>query len=246
MDYSEFAGILSGNYDFYLIKFPESPPYRAYSITVAERGIHSFAGNLINDQMDSTNQKEMQSPSAIRENLMLILHENVSLAEKINYDGFSELIRQIRQADTVFLIATGRSGFAMRSIAMRLMHLGLKAFFAGETTTPAIKAGDLLWASSGSGSTGGILRAAGKAKQAGATVITMTTNPGSALAVIADTHVLIPAAEKQDHTESKSSQYAGSLFEQFLLLIGDAVFMQLWKIEGSPAEELWKRHANME
>jgi 6-phospho-3-hexuloisomerase len=56
----------------------------------------------------------------------------------------------------------------------------------------------------------------------------------------------VPAAEKEDRGGSKSKQYAGSLFEQALLLITDAVFLALWKLDGTPAEELWKRHANME
>jgi 6-phospho-3-hexuloisomerase len=196
--------------------------------------------------MDSIYEKSEKTAIAIHNNLNQILQENITLAENIDYSNFSELIDSIQQADAIFLIASGRSGFSMRSVAMRLMHLGLKVFFVGDTTTPAIKAGDLLWAASGSGTTGTIVKAAEKAKQVGAGVIAVSTNASSALAIIADIHILIPAAEKQDHDSARSKQYAGSLFEQALLLLGDAVFIELWKIDGTPAEELWKRHANME
>jgi 6-phospho-3-hexuloisomerase len=195
--------------------------------------------------MDQINNKE-HSARAIQDNLKQILSENSMLTEGINYGNFGELINSLQEASAIFLIASGRSGFSMRSAAMRLMHLGLKVFFVGDTTTPAIKPGDLLWAASGSGTTSTIVKAAGKAKQVGARVIAMTTNASSLLADIADVHILIPAAEKEDHGQAKSKQYAGSLFEQAVLLLGDAVFMELWKLDGAPAEELWKRHANME
>jgi 6-phospho-3-hexuloisomerase len=196
--------------------------------------------------MELTNQHNKETAASIKANLITVLNENTALADMIDYSNFGNLIKSINEASAIFLIASGRSGFSMRSVAMRLMHLGLKVFFVGETTTPAIQSGDLLWAASGSGTTSGIVKAAEKAKQVGARVIAMTTNASSVLAGIADTHILIPAAEKEDHGGAKSKQYAGSLFEQAVLLLGDAVFMELWKIDGTPAEELWKRHANME
>ncbi|AMR30492.1 6-phospho 3-hexuloisomerase [Mucilaginibacter sp. PAMC 26640] len=196
--------------------------------------------------MELTKQYNQETAAAIKADMIQVLYENTDLAEKIDYRNFGELISSINEASAIFLIASGRSGFSMRSIAMRLMHLGLKVYFIGDTTTPAIKAGDLLWAASGSGTTSTIVKAAEKAKKVGARVAAMTTNSSSLLAGIADINILIPAAEKEDHNGGISKQYAGSLFEQAVLLVGDAVFMQLWKIDGTPAEELWKRHANME
>ena len=196
--------------------------------------------------MDLTGYKSTEMTKAIKDNLKQILDEHTALTQHIDYSNFAELINSIHQAKAIFLIASGRSGFAMRSVAMRLMHLGLQVYFVGETTTPAIKAGDVLWAASGSGTTGTIVKAAEKAKQVEAKVIAFTTNSSSVLAGLANIHILVPAAEKQDHEGGKSKQYAGSLFEQAVLLIGDAVFMELWKMDGTPAEELWKRHANME
>jgi len=196
--------------------------------------------------MHLDNQQDVLQSTDIQRNLKQILAENYALADALDYNDFGLLTGSIRQAESIFLLAAGRSGFSMRSVAMRLMHLGFRVYFVGDTTTPAIQANDLLWVASGSGTTGSIVRAAEKAKAAGAKVIAITTNPLSALAGISDTHILLPAAEKEDHGGGKSKQYAGSLFEQALLLIGDAIFMELWKMDGSPAESLWKRHANME
>jgi len=196
--------------------------------------------------MVEDNIKFYTGASAIKLQLDNILKENIDLASKIDYRQIPALITAINNANHIFIIAAGRSGFSMRSIAMRLMHLGLKVFFVGETTTPAIAKGDLLIAASGSGTTSTIVRAAEKSVGAGATVVALTTNASSPLAALAKHIIIIPAAEKQDHGRELSKQYAGSLFEQFLLLLLDAVFQSLWKIDGTPAEELWKRHANME
>ncbi len=182
----------------------------------------------------------------LRTSLDLILDENVQLAKAIDLETLVPFITHIKQSERIFIISAGRSGFAMRSFAMRLMHLGLTVYFAGETTTPALQKGDLLITASGSGTTGSIVKAAEKAIAVGANLVALTTNTTSPLAKLAHHVVYIPAADKEDHGGEKSKQYAGSLFEQFLLLLTDAVFMTLWKMDNTPAEELWKRHANLE
>jgi 6-phospho-3-hexuloisomerase len=182
----------------------------------------------------------------LRANLEMILMENNWLLKQIDYKALAVLAETIQKAHHIFIIAAGRSGFSMRSAAMRLMHLGCRVYFVGDTTTPAIQKGDLLIAASGSGTTSTIVRAAEKSIAVGADVVALSTQENSPLAKLATQLILIPAAEKQDHHSNRSAQYAGSLFEQFLLLLTDAVFQSLWKSGATPAEELWKRHANLE
>lgn len=187
-----------------------------------------------------------ETATDIQTNLQLILEENRQLAAKLPYDQVAAILPFITQAERIFVIGAGRSGLSLRSAAMRLMHLGLTVFVAGETTTPAIKKGDLLIAASGSGTTSSIVTAAKKAVDAGAQVIAFSTTDQSPLAELAIKLVIVPAQQKQDHGGTVSKQYAGSLFEQFILLMTDAIFQTLWKLDGTPAEELWKRHANLE
>jgi 6-phospho-3-hexuloisomerase len=182
----------------------------------------------------------------LRLNMDLIIYENRQLAKWMNTENLIPLINGIQYSQRIFLIAAGRSGFALRGAAMRMMHLGFTVFFVGDTTTPAIRKGDLLLVASGSGTTGSIVSAAQKAIAAGAKVIALTTAPHSELARIADHTVFIPAAGKQEFEGTKSKQYAGSLFEQFLFLLMDVIFQSLWKMDGTPAEVLWERHANLE
>ncbi|MGI4805817.1 MAG: 6-phospho-3-hexuloisomerase [Janthinobacterium lividum] len=187
-----------------------------------------------------------ETATDIQINLQLILEENRQLAAKLPYDQVAAILPFITQAERIFVIGAGRSGLSLRSAAMRLMHLGLTVFVAGETTTPAIKKGDLLIAASGSGTTSSIVTAAKKAVDAGVQVIAFSTTDQSPLAELAIKLVIVPAQQKQDHGGTVSKQYAGSLFEQFILLMTDAIFQTLWKLDGTPAEELWKRHANLE
>ncbi|MGO4878038.1 6-phospho-3-hexuloisomerase [Pedobacter psychrotolerans] len=179
-------------------------------------------------------------------NLELVLNENLKLVKDIDLESLIPLIGYIQQSPRIFIVSAGRSGFAMRAAAMRLMHLGLQVYIVGDTTTPAINQEDLLIAASGSGTTSGIVRAAEKAVSIGTKLVTLTADPNAALAKLADHVVYIPAAGKEEHGSTKSAQYAGSLFEQFLMLLMDAVFQSLWKLDGTPAAALYQRHANLE
>jgi len=154
--------------------------------------------------------------------------------------------RMIEAANRLFVMGAGRTGLALKMAAMRLMHLGLVVYVAGEVTTPAIGQDDLLLVASGSGTTAGPVHAAEVAVKAGAKVLALTTSPVSKLATLAQGLVMIPAAAKQDHGGSISEQYAGALFEQSTLLIMDAMFQAMWRESGASAEELWRRHANLE
>lgn len=193
-----------------------------------------------------SNPNQQDTVAGLRANLAMILEENQKLAAQLDYDQIALLVPQIQQARRIFLIGAGRSGLALRSAAMRLMHLGLTVYVAGETTTPAIAKGDLLIAASGSGTTSTIVKAAEKAAAAGAVIAAISTTTASPLAELSSFILLVPAAQKQDHGKTLSAQYAGSLFEQAVLLLTDAIFQSLWAADGTPAEELWKRHANLE
>lgn len=165
------------------------------------------------------------------------------VAEPAGLDGVLDVLTD---ADRVFVFGAGRSGLALRMTAMRLMHLGLDVHVVGETTTPAIGPGDALLTASGSGTTAGIVRAADTATEVGARIVAITTAADSPLGRAADALVVVPAADKLDRSGAASTQYAGGLFEQAVVLVGDAIFDALWQRSGLSADDLWPRHANLE
>ncbi|MFB7251004.1 6-phospho-3-hexuloisomerase [Microbacterium sp. NPDC056234] len=153
----------------------------------------------------------------------------------------------VAESPRIFTLGAGRSGLALRMTAMRLMHLGLSVHVVGEVTTPAIASGDLLLVASGSGTTSGVVRAAATAVETGARVVAITTDADSPLAHLAGgTTIVVPAAGKLDRSGKASAQYAGSLFEQAVMVIGDALFHALWARRGQDADVLWSRHSNLE
>jgi 6-phospho-3-hexuloisomerase len=187
-----------------------------------------------------------EGAAGIVDNLSLIQNEIAGSAAKVDVEQVAVLARFLTEASRVFVAGAGRSGLVLRMAAMRLMHLGLDVHVAGDTTTPAIGAGDLLLVASGSGTTSGVVKSAETAKKSGAQVAAFTTNAESPLAALADALVLIPAAQKTDHGSNVSRQYSGSLFEQVLFVTTEAVFQSLWDNADVRAEDLWLRHANLE
>lgn len=183
---------------------------------------------------------------AVARNISLVRSEIEAASDGINEDQLAAIADHLALAERVFVAGAGRSGLVLRMAAMRLMHLGMVVHVAGDTTTPAIRSGDLLLVASGSGTTSGVVKSAETAAKAGARIAAFTTNPGSPLANLADALVVIPAAQKTDHGSSVSRQYSGSLFEQALFLASEAVFQTLWERTDEPAEQLWLRHANLE
>jgi len=185
---------------------------------------------------------------AVASSLSRIAGELASVVDRLASEpgDLDRVLDVLTGAGRVFVVGAGRSGLALRMTAMRLMHLGLEVHVVGETTTPAIRAQDALLTASGSGTTGGIIRAAETAADVGARIVAITTAPDSPLARAADALVTVPAATKLDRSGAASVQYAGSLFEQAVVLVGDAIFDALWHRSGATADELWPRHANLE
>jgi 6-phospho-3-hexuloisomerase len=178
--------------------------------------------------------------------LDLVVREVGDLAARLDDAPAQRALDLIEGADRVFVHGAGRSGLALRMTAMRLMHLGLDAHVVGEVTTPAIRPDDLLLVASGSGTTTGIVQAARTAHEVGAVVVALSTTDDSPLSELADVTIVLPAATKTDRSGTASAQYAGSLFEQAVALVGDAVFHALWARGGQSADDLWPRHANLE
>lgn len=192
--------------------------------------------------MESTTSDFAQTFSAARTRL---LDENTRALSQLDDAAWRRAARTICDAKAVFVIGNGRSRLASEMAAMRLMHLGLTVHVAGESTAPAVAKGDVVIAVSGSGTTATVVAAARTALEAGASVVAVTTASASALTDTSTLVLTIEAADKQDRSGSVTTQYAGSLFEQSVLLAFDALFHSMWVETGQTAETLWARHATI-
>lgn len=163
-------------------------------------------------------------------------------------DSAEKLADTIIDAQTIFVAGAGRSGLAMKSFAMRLMHMGFDTYVVGETVTPSITDKDVLLIGSGSGSTSSLVVNANKADAIGATICLITIDENSPIAQMAEVVLTIPAPSPKVNRDLgfRSVQPMGSLFEQSLLLTLDAIVLLLMeKMEKTP-ELMFKRHANLE
>lgn len=159
------------------------------------------------------------------------------------------LVSLIDASPRVFCAGAGRSALGVRGFAMRLMHLGKTVYVVGETTTPGIARGDLLVIGSGSGRTASLLAAATKATSVGANVALVTIDPGSPIGQLARVTVKVPAPSPKAASgggDAATIQPMGSLFEQCLFILLDAVVVLLMKRTGMTSDQMFARHANLE
>lgn len=177
----------------------------------------------------------------------VIVSELEQTLAKVSADELDQLVNAVLRAEKVFVAGAGRSGFMAKSFAMRLMHMGVQAFVVGETITPGIGKADLLIAGSGSGTTKSLIAMAEKAKSLEAICAAITINADSKLANLCDITVQIPAKPKDsESTEYQSIQPMGSLFEQSLLLVYDAVILALMDKKELNGQTMYGQHANLE
>ena len=187
--------------------------------------------------------------STLKETLAGVQSEIHDCLDAVSEQACEQAMQDILSAEKIVVAAAGRSAAAMRAAVIRLRHLGLGAYFVGETSTPPVGPGDLLIVGSGSGRTQSVLAQAGKAKLAGAGLLLFTIDSASALAELADTVVVIPAPSPKVESETVSKisiQPMGSLFEQCLLVLLDTLVVLMMERLDMTSSEMFKRHANLE
>ena len=174
-----------------------------------------------------------------------ILKELGQAVSGIREEEFQKAADLILGAGQIFCDGLGRSGLSCKAFAMRLMHLGCRSYFVGETTTTAIQKGDLLLLCSGSGESKALISHGEKAKEKGAALLLVTGNPESTLGKMADVTLVVKAPKKEDR-EAVSIMPMGTLFEGGSCLVFENLVLVLMKAKNETSESMFKRHANLE
>ena len=134
----------------------------------------------------------------------------------------------------------------LKAFAMRLMHLGISSHVVGETITPAISAGDLLIVGTGSGQTRTTLAIVQAASDRGAITAAITAHPDSPIAKHTDIVLEIKTPITGLDRSHTSLQPPGSLFEQSLLMLCEAIVLRLMRRLGTTEEQMRARHTKLE
>ncbi|MFF5235220.1 6-phospho-3-hexuloisomerase [Dactylosporangium sp. NPDC000521] len=182
-----------------------------------------------------------------RDHVDTILAEITASLRTLDPSGLTALADAVLQSERVFVTGEGRSGFMARAFAMRLMHLGTQVYFVGDTCTPALTAGDLVIAVSGSGTTASTLRTVQAAAANGCRIAAVTSDPASALGTAAEIVAHVPGATKHRRAgEPSSIQPLSSLFDQCVHLTLDAVCLAIATRRDIDNATAVKAHANTE
>ena len=173
-----------------------------------------------------------QFPSSFRDCERIIVQELADVLDHMDETQIDALVNLIANARKVFFVGVG--------------HLGVDTVMVGQITEPAICGQDLLIVGSGSGKTGFPLFIAGKAKSFGAKVARIGIVEDCPMKQYTDLFVHVPAAGKPGSGTKPSQQPMTSLFEQSLLLVGDAIAMSMVRKRDIDLDSLWEYHANLE
>ncbi len=149
-------------------------------------------------------------------------------------------VEAITKSDKIFVYGAGRSGLVGRTFAMRLMQIGLSAFFIGETITPAVNDKDCVIFISKTGETQTAIQAADIVEdKVRAKIIILTANPNSTLADFADILLVIDALRND-----KDSTLAplGTVFENSAMIFLDALVSVLMGELGETEKDMKVRH----
>ncbi len=147
-------------------------------------------------------------------------------------------VDMITEAKQIFVYGSGRSGLVGKFFAMRLVQLGLVAYFIGETITPVVNKGDLVVLISNTGRTQSTLLVESIVKRVGAKVIAITSSAKSPLAKHADLTFII-------RYEKEKGELAplGTLFEDAAVVFLDSIISSLMNKLGQTEEDMRRRHA---
>jgi 6-phospho-3-hexuloisomerase len=169
----------------------------------------------------------------------------VSNTQLNGYEDFLNLVN--RDRTKIICTGAGRVGLSMRGFTMRLSHLGLNAYFLGETIVPHTGKGDLLLVGSGSGQTSSVLRTVEIAKSKELRVGLITASKESPMSKLSDACVVLNTPNKTLGKDSQTSiQPMTTLFEQTLAVFLDSVVLDLMKKFDENSETMWERHNAIE
>jgi len=165
-------------------------------------------------------------------------------SEGFDDKAVKKLTRTIKAARRSFVYGAGRSGMVGRCFVQRLMHIGLDAYFIGETLTPSLAQDDLLIVISGSGQTTSTLAIAGKARELGAQLCALTAHPNSPIGKLAN--IVVSVKGKTRLMEHESIAPFTSQFDVTTLALLDGIISQLMADLGVGEDMISNRHATVE
>ena len=151
-----------------------------------------------------------------------------------------ELVDTIYDADKIFIYGVGRSGLMAKAFAIRLVQLGLKMFFVGETVTPIVEPDDLVIIVSNTGETMSAVQTANIVRRVGARVVAITSKEHSKLAHASNTVIYLNVPREGS---DKDLAPLGTIFELTAMVFLDSIVSEVMKRMSQTENDMRGRHA---
>lgn len=162
--------------------------------------------------------------------------------DRLDSAAIARVTALLARAPATFVYGAGRSGIIGRAFAMRLVQIGLTAYVIGESVTPIVRRGDVVFILSGRGESNSSLQTANIVRREGAELIVVTGRSSSKLAHIA---TALLSLEFREDTDRPRLAPLGTLFESASLRLTDAIIAELLSLRGETEESMRRRHAIM-
>jgi 6-phospho-3-hexuloisomerase len=173
----------------------------------------------------------------------LILNEIKHVLDSSSFEQLDQILFEVLNADHVLLFGLGRVGYALKSFALRLHHLGKKSYFIGDIGVPRLKKNDLLIIASGSGTSPTSLTITKVAKENELKIICLTTNIDSPIANLSDLKLHFKCNSKNDKLIDRGTiQPMTTLFEQSIYVFLDCLVLDLMELTGQDHFKMLERH----
>lgn len=166
----------------------------------------------------------------------------------IDQSAIQSACNRIAKADRIVLYGCGREGLQIRGLAMRLHHIGLKAWMQDDMSAPFIGPGDLFITSAGPGELATVTALMRIAEEAGAEILMITAVPDSPSTALATEVLAVPAQTMANDTGADVNTILpmGSLYEGALFVLFEAMVLALRDQLGVSAEAMRANHKNLE
>lgn len=184
-----------------------------------------------------------REPMQHREAAHYILNQVRATVDNVDDGEVHRFIEMMRAAKSVVVFGRGRSGFVGRGFVVRLTHLGIPAYFVGETVSPPVHEDDVVVLLSGSGETFSVVVTGQTAKKLGSKIVSVTGNPDSTLGKMGDLTILLrtPTGDRQ-----RALAPLGTLYEVAASIFLDGVVAELMRRVAATEESMRARHATLE
>lgn len=172
---------------------------------------------------------------------------------EIEEDQLEKVISTILRAKKIYVLGIGHSGMFGRILAMKLNHVGLRAYTVFDEINPPFEKDDLFIAISQSGETKTVVTLAERAIKLGGKVLGVTSEAQSTLGKISET-VLLIQKNADDVSfdvlylmgDENNQNFLGALFGFNIYILFYTIILMLARRLDETPESIDRRHANLQ